>query len=98
MEIIFFQKDTFLVEYLPAHIMLPPKRLETLLSQAIELQQVRCKYHVKTTPLTLNDISLLKDHSCSKFVDEKQTKHIKLIVNNTYIHLENQFTVLLFKP
>lgn len=55
-----------LQKYLPAHIMLPPKRLETLLSQAIELQQVRCKYHVKTTPLTLNDISLLKDHSCSK--------------------------------
>jgi hypothetical protein len=48
--------------------MLPPKRLESLLSQAVELQQERCTYHVKPGKLTLDDVSLLKDHACTKYV------------------------------
>ena len=52
--------------YLPPDIMLPPKRLESLLSQAVELQQERCTYHVKPGKLTLDDVSLLKDHACTK--------------------------------
>jgi hypothetical protein len=50
--------------------MLPPKRLESLLSQAVELQQERCTYHVKPGKLTLDDVSLLKDHACTKYVFE----------------------------
>jgi len=55
-----------LQKYLPPDIMLPPKRLEILLSQAIEYQQHQCTYHVKPGTLTINDVSLLKDHACSK--------------------------------
>ena len=57
---------SFTLEYLPPDIMLPPKRLESLLSQAVELQQERCTYHVKPGKLTLDDVSLLKDHACTK--------------------------------
>ena len=52
--------------------MLPPKRLESLLSQAVELQQERCTYHVKPGKLTLDDVSLLKDHACTKYVLKNQ--------------------------
>jgi WD40 repeat protein len=67
------QKKNFLLkiiflEYLPPDIMLPPKRLESLLSQAVELQQERCTYHVQPGKLTLDDVSLLKDHACTKYV------------------------------
>ncbi|CAF1217874.1 unnamed protein product [Rotaria sp. Silwood1] len=55
-----------LQKYLPPDVMLPPKRLESLLSQAVELQQERCTYHVKPGTLKLDDVSLLKDHACSK--------------------------------
>lgn len=55
-----------LQKFLPPDIMLPPKRLESLLSQAVELQQERCTYHVKPGQLTLDDVSLLKDHLCTK--------------------------------
>ncbi len=58
------------LEYLPPDIMLPPKRLESLLSQAVELQQERCTYHVKPGKLTLDDVSLLKDHACTKYVSK----------------------------
>jgi WD40 repeat protein len=53
--------------------MLPPKRLESLLSQAVELQQERCTYHVKPGKLILDDVSLLKDHACTKYVLQNQT-------------------------
>lgn len=46
--------------------MLPPKRLESLLSQAIELQQEQCTYHVKPGKLSIEDVSLLQDHVCNK--------------------------------
>jgi len=55
-----------LQKFLPPDIMLPPKRLESLLTQAVELQQDRCTYHVKPGQLTLDDVSLLKDHLCTK--------------------------------
>ena len=60
--------------------MLPPKRLEVLLSQAVELQQERCTYHVKPGKLTLDDISLLKDHVCTKYVQYLDIQfHIEMI-------------------
>jgi hypothetical protein len=46
--------------------MLPPKRLESLLSQAIEYQQEQCTYHVKPGKLSLEDVTLLEDHTCTK--------------------------------
>jgi hypothetical protein len=46
--------------------MLPPKRLESLLAQAIELQQEKCTYHIKPGNLTIEDVSLLQDHACTK--------------------------------
>jgi hypothetical protein len=58
--------------------MLPPKRLESLLSQAVELQQERCTYHVKPGKLTLDDVSLLKDHACTKYVLCFRTKLLQL--------------------
>ena len=61
--------------------MLPPKRLETLLSQAVELQQERCTYHVKPGKLKLDDVSLLKDHACNKYV--RQITRILFIKSNS---------------
>ncbi|XP_026471332.1 WD repeat-containing protein 26-like [Ctenocephalides felis] len=48
--------------FLPPTIMLPPRRLQTLLSQAIDMQAKRCNYH--NTSSTLNTVSLLIDHVC----------------------------------
>ncbi|CAF1243416.1 unnamed protein product [Adineta ricciae] len=55
-----------LQKYFPPNIMLPPKRLESLLSQAIEFQQDRCTYHIKPGKLSIDDVSLLQDHACTK--------------------------------
>lgn len=35
-----------LQKYLPPSIMLPPKRLRSLLSQAVEMQNEQCTYHL----------------------------------------------------
>uniref|UniRef100_A0A8C6SAQ6 WD repeat-containing protein 26 n=1 Tax=Neogobius melanostomus TaxID=47308 RepID=A0A8C6SAQ6_9GOBI len=56
--------------YLPPSVMLPPRRLQTLLKQAVELQRERCLYH--NTKLDsgldsgLDSVSLLLDHTCSR--------------------------------
>lgn len=56
--------------YLPPSVMLPPRRLQTLLKQAMELQRERCLYH--NTKLDsgldsgLDSVSLLLDHTCSR--------------------------------
>lgn len=47
--------------------MLPPKRLHTLLCQAVELQKDRCPYHNFTDDNGLESVSLLVDHVCSKY-------------------------------
>ena len=48
--------------FLPLHIMLPPKRLERLLDQAMRLQLSNCLYHCR------NDgaYTLLRDHNCNR--------------------------------
>ncbi|XP_038074198.1 WD repeat-containing protein 26-like [Patiria miniata] len=54
--------------FLPPSVMLPPRRLYTLLSQAVELQKHRCPYHntaIKNDD-SLQSISLLHDHICSR--------------------------------
>lgn len=53
-------------ECLPANIMLPPRRLETLLTQALELQKDRCPYHNTRHDHSAQHDSLLTDHLCSK--------------------------------
>ncbi|XP_076231171.1 WD repeat-containing protein 26 isoform X1 [Calliopsis andreniformis] len=55
-----------LQKYLPPSIMLPPRRLHSLLCQAVEMQNQQCTYHVSQTQTSLENVSLLVDHSCSK--------------------------------
>jgi len=46
--------------------MLPPRRLEALLNQAIEYQCERCSYHNFKQKSSLDEWSFLRDHVCSK--------------------------------
>lgn len=48
--------------------MLPPRRLQTLLRQAVELQRDRCLYHNTKLDNNLDSVSLLLDHVCSRLV------------------------------
>lgn len=57
-----------LVAYLPPSVMLPPRRLQTLLRQAVELQRDRCLYHNTKLDSSLDSVSLLLDHVCSRLV------------------------------
>ncbi|KAM3602282.1 uncharacterized protein V6R79_001464 [Siganus canaliculatus] len=52
--------------YLPPSVMLPPRRLQTLLRQAVELQRDRCLYHNTKLDSNLDSVSLLLDHVCSR--------------------------------
>ncbi|XP_056119090.1 WD repeat-containing protein 26 isoform X2 [Rhinichthys klamathensis goyatoka] len=52
--------------YLPPSVMLPPRRLQTLLRQAVELQRDRCLYHNTKLDSGLDSVSLLIDHVCSR--------------------------------
>ncbi|KAL6438733.1 hypothetical protein ACFW04_004609 [Cataglyphis niger] len=56
-----------LQRYLPPSIMLPPRRLHSLLCQAVEMQSQLCTYHIThTQPTSLENVSLLVDHNCGK--------------------------------
>ncbi|CAG14617.1 unnamed protein product, partial [Tetraodon nigroviridis] len=46
--------------------MLPPRRLHTLLKQALELQRERCLYHNTKLDGGLDSASLLLDHTCNR--------------------------------
>ncbi|KAJ7409136.1 hypothetical protein BTVI_57777 [Pitangus sulphuratus] len=52
--------------YLPPSVMLPPRRLQNLLRQAVELQRDRCLYHNTKLDSNLDSVSLLIDHVCSR--------------------------------
>ncbi|KAG7262749.1 hypothetical protein CRUP_028410 [Coryphaenoides rupestris] len=52
--------------YLPPSVMLPPRRLQTLLRQAVELQRERCLYHNTKMDGGMDSVSLLLDHACSR--------------------------------
>ncbi|XP_078254991.1 WD repeat-containing protein 26 isoform X1 [Rhinoraja longicauda] len=52
--------------YLSPSVMLPPRRLQTLLRQAVELQRDRCLYHNTKLDGNLDSMSLLIDHVCSR--------------------------------
>ncbi|XP_055376774.1 WD repeat-containing protein 26 homolog [Condylostylus longicornis] len=51
--------------YLPSSVMLPPRRLRSLLNQAVELQTERCYCHGMAWEMNIENISLLSDHSCN---------------------------------
>uniref|UniRef100_A0A9I3EH27 CTLH domain-containing protein n=1 Tax=Anopheles dirus TaxID=7168 RepID=A0A9I3EH27_9DIPT len=53
-----------LQSYLPATVMLPPRRLRSLLVQAVELQNERCQCHDMTWSTSIDSVSLLVDHNC----------------------------------
>lgn len=46
--------------------MLPPRRLQALLCQAVEHQKDRCPYHNSVHDTGLDGVSLLTDHVCSR--------------------------------
>lgn len=62
--------------YLPEEIMLPPQRLRTLLSQAVELQKTKCTYHNAKILPTTDSVSLLTDHVCSRKNIPTQVKQV----------------------
>ncbi|XP_020287837.1 WD repeat-containing protein 26 isoform X2 [Pseudomyrmex gracilis] len=56
-----------LQKYLPPSIMLPPRRLHSLLLQAVEMQNQQCTYHISNRQqMSLENVSLLVDHNCGK--------------------------------
>ncbi|XP_041353510.1 WD repeat-containing protein 26-like [Gigantopelta aegis] len=52
--------------FLPPSVMLPPRRLLTLLGQAVELQKDKCPYHNTRLDINIDAVSLLLDHACTK--------------------------------
>jgi hypothetical protein len=52
--------------FLPASVMLPPRRLKTLLNQAVQLQVERCPFHY--VEQSAADYCLLTDHICSRYM------------------------------
>ncbi|XP_060070874.1 WD repeat-containing protein 26-like [Ylistrum balloti] len=55
-----------LQSFLPPTVMLPPRRLLTLLNQAVEMQKDKCPYHNTKFDSNLDAVSLLIDHVCSR--------------------------------
>ncbi|ETN63144.1 wd-repeat protein [Anopheles darlingi] len=53
-----------LQSYLPATVMLPPRRLRSLLAQAVEMQNERCQCHDMAWSTSIENVSLLVDHNC----------------------------------
>ncbi|XDV41268.1 hypothetical protein PO909_010160, partial [Leuciscus waleckii] len=62
--------------YLPPSVMLPPRRLQTLLRQAVEMQRDRCLYHNTKLDSSLDSVSLLLDHVCTR----QRFQHLRVCV------------------
>uniref|UniRef100_A0A3B5LNM1 WD repeat-containing protein 26 n=1 Tax=Xiphophorus couchianus TaxID=32473 RepID=A0A3B5LNM1_9TELE len=69
------------LQYLPPSVMLPPRRLHTLLRQAVELQRDRCLYHNTKLDNNLDSVSLLLDHVCS---ESHQLKLLRTLEGHAY--------------
>ena len=52
--------------FLPASVMLPPRRLHQLLLQAVQLQVDRCPFHY--VEQNIQEFSLLTDHICARYM------------------------------
>ena len=63
------------VEFLPPSVMLPPRRLEALLTQSIEYQCDKCLYHNANDIPSVDEWSFLRDHSCSKYTHASSYIH-----------------------
>jgi len=57
-----------LVALMPPTVMLPPNRLLTMLGQAVQRQADQCPYHNTKTVMSVDSVSLLTDHVCTKLV------------------------------
>lgn len=85
-----------LQSYLPPNIMLPPRRLRSLLKQAVELQADRCSCHDVAWRTDLDNISLLTDHDCGTdnvcsmtlFEKRKQNKFFFIIFGFSFLHFK----------
>lgn len=55
-----------LQSYLPMSVMMPPSRLRTLLTQALDYQQSKCLFHNSDETPVLGSYSLLLDHVCHR--------------------------------
>ena len=53
-----------LLGFLSSSVMLPPKRLQQLLSQAVQLQIDKCPFHYMD--MDVSECSLLTDHICTR--------------------------------
>ncbi|XP_073990126.1 WD repeat-containing protein 26 isoform X2 [Rhodnius prolixus] len=69
-----------LQQFLPPSIMLPPRRLYALLTQAVELQKEKCPYHNTKMEDGIENISLLVDHRCSR--DQFPCETIQVLNNH----------------
>lgn len=65
-----------LQSYLPATVMLPPRRLRSLLAQSVEMQTERCKCHDMAWSTNIDNVSLLVDHNCSSEGFPMQALHV----------------------
>ena len=85
--------------YLPAAIMLPPRRLLTLLSQAAQFQTERCIYHNRASGSPVLDSTYLAvDHVCPKQDFPCETIQVVLIIFVIVLQTKaaiNEFLVLL---
>lgn len=68
-----------LQSYLPASVMLPPRRLHCLLRQAVELQTERCSHHDMAWETSIDNVSLLSDHNCSNNANSFPVHPIQVI-------------------
>ncbi|XP_031629372.1 WD repeat-containing protein 26 homolog [Contarinia nasturtii] len=53
-----------LQSFLPPNVMLPPRRLRSLLKQAVQFQAEKCSGHDVCWRTDLDNVSLLTDHDC----------------------------------
>jgi hypothetical protein len=70
-----------LQEFLPPEVMLPPRRLITLLTQAVQHQKNQCPFHNEPDSIDgesnpFDGISLLADHSCSHEDFPSETRQV----------------------
>lgn len=66
--------------FIPASILLPPRRLATLLDHARRYQQQFCRYHTSSDPT-----SLYSDHRCASGHFPSETSHI-LVDHEDEVH------------
>ncbi|EJF66274.1 WD40 repeat-like protein [Dichomitus squalens LYAD-421 SS1] len=77
---------TELQRYIPSSVMIPQRRIATLLEQARAYQQSQCLYH--NTPLTNWSYSLYTDHSCDRNTFPRVTTAVLQVHSDEVWNLE----------